>query len=505
ARARGAGSSNGNGPDSAPDWAELLKGAPEGKRREVLCKLAGHYRHRGLPLAEVEEIVVGFAMRCTPPVPEAEARAIARDLAAQDTVRRPASDAPTPRAYTFTPALPASHFVSQFVAYCRECTDAPLEYFEAVALILLATATPGVRVALRQYPRGLSTAFYALLIGPSTRSRKTSAAGLGLDIVADAVPDPLLAHQASPEAFVEELAARGRGGSLSSMDEMGELLAKLHHAKYMAGLRGLLLSLYEGRPYRYKRTTKRTKAGPVRDELVITRPHLSVLGLTTPAIFEIVTPQDIASGFLARFAIVMPEGQPPRQPFSTTPVDVLTKRHDLVAWLTSLYIWAKPTERRVAFLDDALDRIDRFAATIETDEALADERARAMLQRLNALAVKLAMLAAVGRPGTVDHDVVDVTPADADAAVKIATRWRDYAIAFASKVGDNALEQRIDRALQAARVKGRCARRDIARAVHCSKKEMDEVEATLEDRGEILVESQAAKSGPPAKVWVVQS
>jgi len=60
-------------------------------------------------------------------------------------------------------------------------------------------------------------------------------------------------------------------------------------------------------------------------------------------------------------------------------------------------------------------------------------------------------------------------------------------------------------ALRAARAKGRCARRDIARAVHCSKKEMDEVEATLEDRGEILVESQAAKSGPPAKVWVVQS
>src|SRR5262249_57313779 len=125
ARARGAGSSNGNGPDSAPDWAKLLAGAPEGKRREVLCKLAGHYRHRGLPLAEVEEIVVGFAARCTPPVPEGEARAIARDLAAKDTVRRPASDAPTPRAYTFTPALQASHFVSQFVAYCRECHDAP--------------------------------------------------------------------------------------------------------------------------------------------------------------------------------------------------------------------------------------------------------------------------------------------------------------------------------------------------------------------------------------------
>jgi hypothetical protein len=139
-------------------------------------------------------------------------------------------------------------------------------------------------------------------------------AGLGLDILTDAVPDCRLAEQASPEAFVEQLAQRGPDGSLWYVDEMGETLDKLHHAKYMTGLRGLLIELYEGRGYRAKRTTKRTKAGiPILDEMTIERPHLSVLGATTPTIFEIVTGRDIGSGFLARFAVTMPAQTPPRR------------------------------------------------------------------------------------------------------------------------------------------------------------------------------------------------
>lgn len=250
--------------------------------------------------------------------------------------------------YAFAQAFADDHFVSQFIRYGAECVDSAHEYLETVALVCLAAATPRVRASLRQYPRGLPTAFYAILIGDSTRSRKSTAAGLGLDLLTDVAPDCQLAEQASPEAFVEQLAARSNDSTLWYVDELGEALDKLHHAKYMAGLRGLLLQLYEGRPYRYKRTTKRTKQGQaVEDSLVIENPNLSVLGATTESIFEIVTGRDISSGFMARFAVIMPTGRPPRRGLEEATAQINDQRGALAQWLMRIALWAKTGPRSV--------------------------------------------------------------------------------------------------------------------------------------------------------------
>jgi hypothetical protein len=56
--------------------------------------------------------------------------------------------------YAFRPAFPPGHFVSDIIAYVGDCTDAALEYHEAGALVLLATATPRVRVRIRFSPEG---------------------------------------------------------------------------------------------------------------------------------------------------------------------------------------------------------------------------------------------------------------------------------------------------------------------------------------------------------------
>jgi hypothetical protein len=406
--------------------------------------------------------------------------------------------------YTFAHAVGEDHFVSQFIQYGAECVDSAYEYLETVSLICLAAATPGVRAQLRQYPRGLPTAFYAILIGDSTRSRKSTAAGLGLDLLADVVPDCQLAEQASPEAFVEQLAARSNASTLWYVDELGETLDKLHHAKYMAGLRGLLLQLYEGRSYRYKRTTKRTKKGEaIEDSLVIENPNLSLLGATTESIFEIVTGRDISSGFMARFAVVMPTSRPPRMGLEEATPKILEQRQRLADWLHRITLWARTGPRAVRFAGQALPIIDRFAEAIETSDALANVRSRAMLQRLNAMTVKLAMLAAVGRPDAPDRDDLVIHPQDADAAVTIATRWRDYASTFGEKVGETALEQLITRALDIMRVKRRAPRRMVAQLVHCSKRVMDDIESTLEDRGHIVVEQVPGNSGPAARFWTV--
>jgi hypothetical protein len=168
---------------------------------------------------------------------------------------------PMERPYTFDSAFDDDHFVSRWLAYASERTDAAHEYHEAAALALLAAATPTVRARLAPYPGGLPTNLYVLLLGDSTTSRKSTTKDLARDVQALAVPGSLSADHFSPEGFVEQLASRPHDSTTVFVDEFGELLDKLHHAKHMAGLRGLLLTCYSGDDYTYRRHTKRAKDG----------------------------------------------------------------------------------------------------------------------------------------------------------------------------------------------------------------------------------------------------
>jgi hypothetical protein len=98
ARAPAKASQNGDGPPGPHDWAALLAGAPAGARHSIACQIAGHYlRALGADAAgEVEQILIGFCVRCAPPFPEVEARGIVRDLALKERQARAAKVAPRP-------------------------------------------------------------------------------------------------------------------------------------------------------------------------------------------------------------------------------------------------------------------------------------------------------------------------------------------------------------------------------------------------------------------------
>jgi hypothetical protein len=69
------------------DWGAMLAGAPEGQRREVALKIAGHYLGQRIAEAEVVSILLGYAVRCSPPFPEHEARQLVRDLVRRDRAK----------------------------------------------------------------------------------------------------------------------------------------------------------------------------------------------------------------------------------------------------------------------------------------------------------------------------------------------------------------------------------------------------------------------------------
>jgi hypothetical protein len=408
--------------------------------------------------------------------------------------------------YHFAAAFPAQHFVSEYVTYAAERTDAALEYHELGGLILLAMSTPAIRAQLAPYPGGLPTNLYGIIIGESTVSRKSTAKALVQEIQACVDSASLLADQSSPEAFVEQLARRSRRTSLWSVDEFADSLDKIHHAKYMAGMKGLLLQVYGGGSYRAQRHSKRKGKGAAQtkeeDLDVIEEPHLSILGTATPGLFDRLEQGDVLSGLLPRFAVVMPTTKPPRRPFFQAAEDPQVSQASLVACLHRLLAWCPDGPRRaVTFQPAALQVIDAYAEQMEQRSGALEDTAKAMLQRLVPMALKVAMLAACGRPTVHQADGLLVGLEDARAALHVIQRWEGYALAFAERIGENRFERDLRRCVRVVEGRGRIPRRIIAKTVHLDKRTLDLVEATLVDRGVIKTQSEPAASGPATVIW----
>lgn len=397
------------------------------------------------------------------------------------------------------------HYLTRWIEYAGMRTDAAPEYHEAGALTLLSSATPNVRAQLAPYPKGLPTNLYVLVIGSSTISRKSTSQSFARDVQGSAIENSLCAEHFSPEGFVEQLALRPSDCTTVYVDEFGELLTKLHHAKYMAGLRGLLLTIYGGESYTYRRHSKRIKGGDtIEDFDHIEQPHLSILGATTPAIFDFLVEQDIISGLLPRFAIIMPERKPPRRPFYETGSSVEEIRNELIAWIKRLHRWAT-CERapEVKFQPNVLSRLDDYAAFLENEcsNPQMHESSRAMLQRLTPMTVKLAMLVAAGHPGVADGPAkLVVTLSDADAAIIVARRWQHDAMQFAARVGESDFERVLQRCLRIVRAKRLVRRGEIAKVAHVEAKKLDDVRDTLLDR-ELVIVNRPETGGRSGELW----
>jgi len=169
--------------------------------------------------------------------------------------------------------------------------------------------------------------------------------------------------------------------------------------------------------------------------------------------------------------------------------------------LAGIHAPAVTRDHGVVFQPGAMEIIDRFARGIE-EAAEPNEAVRIMQQRLTAMAIKVAVLSAAGWsegiPATAD---VPVSTQDAEMAVACLARWANDARAFAERVGESEFEAKLQRCLSLIREQGAAPRRELARAAHCPKRVMDDIEATLLDRGLITVSERKSSNGHPQIWW----
>jgi hypothetical protein len=124
-----------------------------------------------------------------------------------------------------------------------------------------------------------------------------------------------------------------------------------------------------------------------------------------------------------------------------------------------------------------------------------------MLQRLATMAIKVAMLSALGRPDGPTAAGLRVTDADVAPAVTVGARWRDAALAFATRIGESALERQVQRCLRLLAGRRRLARRVVSQSLQMDKRTLDAIQDTLVDRGVITVRKVTARGRPMLVLW----
>lgn len=207
-------------------------------------------------------------------------------------------------------------FIETYTGWAKTRTKlADPQYHVSNAIALLSTIFGEYGYAVPQHG-SMPLEVWFMILGVTTRSHKTTAARLMLEVIREIEQARKVQHKEreqpyriaqniTPEALADILAKRGDISSLFHVDEAHGLLRSERGAKgYMSGTSLLLTQLYDGW---VPATERMTRAGNPS-----VRTHLTMHLMGVPdRMIEILDREDFRSGFLARFIFVL--GQPAQE------------------------------------------------------------------------------------------------------------------------------------------------------------------------------------------------
>ena len=315
-------------------------------------------------------------------------------------------------------ALPG--WLNQYTAWAsRIGNQTPVLFHQAAGIWLLAVA-----IARRIYvtaPWGVKLCpnLYMMLVADTTFYRKTTAFKLAEGVIREAVPHMLMPTPGSPERFQEalsgklpgnyreltyaqqELLSKARGFAAQRglfKDEIAGLFGAFNKRDYMAGMKDLIMELYDCPDY----SDKDTQTGLT----IVQNAAPSILGVTTPAgLAAAITPADWANGLLPRFLLLTPEPDYEERPtlkhYEPPPAAVVeglkTLHQRLPLPAQEGDGWAAPEALEVE--TQCWDAVQAYSNRLRrlcdpNDETPLDDRLKGVYGRLHVQAVKLALILA---------------------------------------------------------------------------------------------------------------
>jgi hypothetical protein len=268
-------------PKIAPPVGDKI---PTTKRNDTLISLAGTMRRRGMSPQAIEvALLTENKTKCSPPLPESEVREIARSVgrykpAPQEIVIE------EPKVREMFDGITVENIVPP---------DAPRIFHLMLGYVTLA-AIVGNRVYFTLAGDKLFPNLWAVVIGPSGMSRKSTSLNKSRSIVSVVDPKAIFAPDFTSEALIDLLSATPQGVFYHA--EFRSLYGMLQK-DYMSGAKALLTELYDS-PEEYRRETK-------GKSVQIRQPVISMASATTTNwLISRNSDDDFGGGFLARFLFV---------------------------------------------------------------------------------------------------------------------------------------------------------------------------------------------------------
>ncbi len=388
--------------------------------------------------------------------------------------------------------------------------ETPLAFHLGAGLYLAAIAV-GRRLYIHTpWRQQVFPNLYLMVVAVSTYYRKSAGLSLASEVARLAIPHMLMPQPGSPENFMSMLggilppnfsdipqqdrARLEKGNRYAAQrgllrDELSGLFKSMGR-DYMAGLKELIMTLYDCPPYLDSNTNN-------KGLVVIRDAALSILGAATPAeLATALSSSDWFNGNLARFGLLTPEpdykeraapkdSQTPtelasrlrslheRLPEPPLP-DALGEKKTSEAWSLSADIWT------------ACHAYEQALRAMTAPSSSLDDRLRAVYGRLHVQAIKVATLLAAmdwaDDDGGLPHP--KVTAAHWYRAQQIVEDWRASAHRLLADLGENEEGRLENRILSFLRACGGVATvRDIYRALRSPRKPVIEALRALEEDG----------------------
>ena len=290
------------------------------------------------------------------------------------------------------------HFGSRFSDYATKRSAVSARQATILGLTLVAAIVRRRLVYLLAHGP-IYTSLWSLLLAPSGEGHKSTLLRLGGEVLDAVDARVLLPHEFSLPALIAELASKKRkdqqGGSMGLFvkDEAAGFLAGLEKLDYQTGGKDALLDLNGSPNYRLKKLRQET--------FELERVYLNVAMAGVPSrLAGTLKPTDWYSGFMARFAVVLPEAPIPWRDVGFAIPDHDADRNQLIDELCKLTERLGSTTTEVGLTPRGLKRYNQYGRDLNEAMKEAPEDLRASYERFPELALRIAALIAVTTAGS---------------------------------------------------------------------------------------------------------
>lgn len=349
---------------------------------------------------------------------------------------------------------------------------------------------------------GLRPNLWMLLLGPSTIFRKSTSLAIAAKILRAVDNEVFLPTDFSPQSLVVEFSQRNNRAGFLMRDEVSGFFHTVKRADYMAGVKELLIKLFDGDSFR-----RRLR----HEEFVVDSPYFVWLGgAVTEKFLDAVTEEDVFSGLLIRFILVKPESKTISRPLRYESPQLDTDREALVKELKAFRTTLR--EPWFLFLGDQLARgdapkyfvmeersLDRFNSFVKELEAtgLQDPVSEKLNSRIGPLALKLMMLFSLNHPTSLDLrlNTIQVDHRVVLKALLWSELFRQHLSSTLIGIGRTRKERLYERALDLVKRTPGISRSRVMRRLKLNAQSMNDLEQTLAQRDLLRIGTKQGTRG----------